>query len=69
MYLFVQPIMLPGENGIKLNVEEKKNKSRSSMVNLDGGGLGRGGMRAGNNRGGFNRNQNDGPRNNFRRQN
>jgi len=57
-----------------LNVEEKKNKSRSSMVNSDGGsgggGLGRGGMRTGNNRGGgFNRNQNDGPRNNFRRQN
>ncbi|KAE9539388.1 hypothetical protein AGLY_004640 [Aphis glycines] len=70
-----RPIMLPGENGIKLNVEEKKNKSRSSMVNSEGGsggggGLGRGGMRTGNNRGGFNRNQNDGPRNNnFRRQN
>lgn len=62
--------MFPGENGIKLNVEEKKNKSRGSMVNSDGGGgLGRGGMRPGNNRGGFNRNQNDGPRNNFRRQN
>lgn len=61
--------MFPGENGIKLNVEEKKNKSRGSMVNSDGGGLGRGGMRPGSNRGGFNRNQNDGPRNNFRRQN
>lgn len=65
-----RPIMFPDENGIKLNVEEKKNKSRSSLVNPDGGGgLGRGGMRSGNNRGGFNRNQNDGPRNNFRRQN
>lgn len=70
-----RPIMFPDENGIKLNVEEKKNKSRGSMVNPDvggggaGGGLGRGGMRTGNNRGGFNRNQNDGPRNNFRRQN
>lgn len=66
--------MFPDENGIKLNVEEKKNKSRGSMVNSDGGGSGsgglsRGGMRTGNNRGGFNRNQNDGPRNNFRRQN
>jgi len=66
--------MFPDENGIKLNVEEKKNKTRGgSMVNSEGGsgGLGRGGMRTGNNNrgGGFNRNQNDGPRNNFRRQN
>lgn len=56
-------------DGIKLNVEEKKNKSRSSMVNSDSTGVGRGGMRTGSGRGSFNRNQNDGPRNNFRRQN
>ncbi|XP_050427773.1 ras GTPase-activating protein-binding protein 1 [Adelges cooleyi] len=62
-----RPIMFP--DGIKLNVEEKKNKSRSSMVNSDSTGVGRGGMRTGSGRGSFNRNQNDGPRNNFRRQN
>lgn len=39
------------------------------MVNSESGGMGRGGMRGGSNRGGFNRNQNDGPRNTFRRQN
>lgn len=61
--------MFPDEHGIKLNVEEKKNKSRSSMVNSESGGMGRGGMRGGSNRGSFNRNQNDGPRNTFRRQN
>ncbi|XP_050532306.1 ras GTPase-activating protein-binding protein 1 [Daktulosphaira vitifoliae] len=65
-----RPIMFPDENGdIKLNVEEKKNKSRSSVTNSDNSNIGRGGMRTGSGRGSFNRNQNDGPRNTFRRQN
>lgn len=52
MFVIFQPIFFPGENGVKLNVEEKKTKPRS-----DGGGRGgmRGAMSRGGQRGGFTR--------------
>ncbi|VVC36365.1 Nuclear transport factor 2, eukaryote,NTF2-like domain,Nuclear transport factor 2,RNA recognition motif [Cinara cedri] len=66
-----RPILFPDENGIKLNVEEKKQKSRSSMMNSEpNNGMGRGTTRGGgNSRGGFTRNQNDVQRLNYRSQN
>ncbi|XP_054257405.1 ras GTPase-activating protein-binding protein 1-like isoform X2 [Macrosteles quadrilineatus] len=49
--LNARPIFFPGENAVKLNVEEKKTKPRSDGGGGGGGGRG-GGMRGGLNRGG-----------------